>query len=62
MKVIELIYVTLNLIHIARMKCNIISSINKEAPITCKMRIIQPLFMFIVMYSSESKAIVKKQL
>ena len=34
------------LIQIARMKCNNINNINKEAPITYKIRINQPLFLF----------------
>ena len=38
------------------------NNINKEAPITCKIRINQPLFMFIIIYIIESEAIVKKSL
>ena len=30
------------------MRCNNINNINKEAPMTCKIRINQPLFMFII--------------
>ena len=44
------------------MKCNNNDNINKEAPMTCKIRINQPLFMFIAIVTIESKAIVKKSL
>ncbi len=62
MKVINLMKIIFDLIQIARMRCNNINNINKEAPITCKMRINQPLFMFIIIYIIESEAIVKKSL
>lgn len=41
------------------MKCNNINNINKDAPITCKIRINQPLLTFIIIYIIESGAIVK---
>ena len=44
------------------MRCNNTNNINKEAPITYKIRINQPLFMFIIIYIIESEAIVKKSL
>ncbi len=62
MKGINLMKIIFDLIQIARMRCNNINNINKEAPITCKMRINQPLFMFIIIYIIESEAIVKKSL
>ena len=60
--VIKLIYITLNLINIYLIECNNNKQINKEAPITCKMRINQPLFTLMIMKANESKAIVKKSL
>ena len=50
------------IIQIARMRCSSINNINNEDPITCKMRINQPLLMFIIIYIIESEAIVKKSL
>ena len=44
------------------MKCNNINMQNKEAPITCKIRINQPLFILTIIDIIESKAIVKKSL
>jgi hypothetical protein len=44
------------------MRCNNINNINKEAPITCKMRINQPLLILIIIYIIGSEAIVKKSL
>ena len=44
------------------MKCNNKNNINKEAPITCKIRINQPIFIFSSMYIIESEVIVKKSL
>ena len=44
------------------MRCNNINNINKEAPMTCKIRINQPLFMFIIIVIIRSEAIVKKSL
>ena len=60
--VINLIRIIFDLIHNPRMRCNNINNINKEAPITCKIRINQPLFMFIIIDIIESEAIVKKSL
>ncbi len=60
MKVMNLMKIMFDLIQIARMRCNEINNINKEPPITCKMRLNQPLFMFIIIYIIESEAIVKK--
>jgi len=60
--VINLIRIIFDLIQIARMRCNNINNINKEAPITCKIRINQPLFMFIIIDIIDSEAIVKKSL
>ncbi len=60
--VINLICIIFDLIQIARMRCNSTNNINKEAPITCKIRINQPLFMFIIIYIIGSEAIVKKSL
>ena len=51
-----------NLIQIARMRYNNINNINKEAPITYKIWINQPLFMFIIIDIIRSEAIVKKSL
>ena len=59
---INLICIIFDLIQIARMRCNNTNNINKLAPITCKIRINQPLFMFIIIYIIESEAIVKKSL
>ena len=44
------------------MRYNNINNINKEAPITYKIRINQPLFMFIIIDIIKSEAIVKKSL
>ena len=44
------------------MRCNNINNIDKEAPITCKMRINQPLFIVIIIYIIGSEAVVKKLL
>jgi len=44
------------------MKWHNINNINKDAPITCKIRINQPLLTFIIIYSIESAATVKKSL
>ena len=44
------------------MRYNNINNINKEAPITYKIRINQPLFMFIIIDIIRSEAIVKKSL
>mgnify|MGYP005717889675 FL=1 len=43
------------------MRYNNINNINKEAPITYKIRINQPLFMFIIIVIIRSEAIVKPQ-
>ncbi len=60
--VINLICIIFDLIQIALMRCNRTNNINKEAPVTCKIRINQPLFMFIIIYIIGSEAIVKKSL
>ena len=60
--VINLISIIFNLIQIARMKCNNITSMNIDAPITCNKRINQPLLTLITIYIIESAAIVKKSL
>ena len=44
------------------MRYNNINNINKEAPITYKIRINQPLFMFIIIVIIRSESIVKKSL
>ena len=62
MKVIHWVYSSFDLIQIERMRCNNSVNINREAPITCRIRINQPLFIFIIIYIIESKAIVKKSL
>ncbi len=62
MNVINLICIIFDLIQIERMRCRSTNDINKEATITCKIRINQPLFMFIIIYIIESEAIVKKSL
>ena len=47
----------LGLIRIGRMRCNNNNNINKGAPITCKIRINQPLFIFIIIIIIGSDAI-----
>ncbi len=59
---INLISIIFDLIQIARMRCNITNNINKLSPITCKIRIDQPLFMVISIYIIESEDIVNKSL
>ena len=62
MKVIHWIWISFDLIQIERMRCNNRNNINREAPITCRIRINQPIVIFSSMYIIESKAIVKKSL
>ncbi len=59
MNLMKLIF---DLIQIARMRFNNINNINKEPPITCKIRINQPLFLLIIIYNIPSEALVTKSL
>ena len=62
MKVIHWIWISFDLIQIERMRCKMGNNINREAPITCGIRINRPIFIFSSMYIIGSKAIVKKSL